>query len=231
MSNKKSKLLLLVTLLCFFAVLCSGCGSSGQVPDSVIERCINDSGMPSEGYTWSATHNVDSSAHTDDVEITVVVEFPYATSTLSQHVVFQYNKASDLWTPLDHFDTRELYDDKNQELNGKLKGDWHLTNGRDTYDITVESVSAHEMTVSYSLEIDPWIGPACHVEGTETCKFEPGGFTIPIKLPGSYYVPDFFLNDNDLSFVDAKTTALHIGLDSQVGLHAHIKPEIRYSGN
>ena len=106
---KKKCLTIIVTCLIFIFIL-GGCGSAQNgVPDSVLLRDTSLDINDADKYT--IVHNVDNSAHTDNVTLTAEFKEVCGTTTITAQYIYQYDQTNDLW---------ELLNEGNQTENTKL---------------------------------------------------------------------------------------------------------------
>ena len=87
------------------------------VPESVVLRNITYS--MNECINHKIIHNVDTEAHTDNVEVTLYFEYPFATKTAYISYLYQYNKSSDLWELLQESEAEvEIMINESAYVNG-----------------------------------------------------------------------------------------------------------------
>lgn len=80
----------------------TACGSRTQVPDREIEYVIEEylvaEGLDDcNGYAFTAKHDTDKHTHQDCVEVTLELDYDYATVILQGKMNFQYEQTNDLW--------------------------------------------------------------------------------------------------------------------------------------
>lgn len=151
---KKRLISCMLLVLLLSSLLLTGCGSSSkEVPDALLEFELYDceyyeNGRP--GFTWTSSHDYDSSAHIDTVAIQARIDSEYGFLTTYRIVKYQYDRASDNWSVLSRADWSEPY----VSYNDNLIGDWEGTSqiGDGLYNITIEEVDGDNIRLRYYIE-------------------------------------------------------------------------------
>lgn len=122
-----------------------------QVPESVIFLTTDIDVDTADRYT--VTHNYDTDAYTDNVELTLYYEGPYGMDTSCHHLWYQYDKTSDLWTLIKEDDA--IYE---EEINADAYMNSSPWVGRDEnigcdYSVFFYDIDTDQMTVDIGYNI------------------------------------------------------------------------------
>lgn len=231
----KKRIIFFLFILCTVLFL-SACGkASDEVPESVWLREIDDCNYaeffdPAIKCTQSAIHNVDKTAHTDLVVISLQAESTYGKVSTYRSVLFQYDKSSDLWSVL----RRDDWSKRAYSFNENLEGGWRYEEYDNVYDIWIESVDDDSIT----LEAQASLSAYNLFTGTVYCNTRAYG---SFDIKSNAYIGDIPLELSDGFFVswsqtksgeNETTTYLNIELDISKGIgYAYVWPDVRISSD
>lgn len=220
-----------VAVLCgILLLLLCGCGSSSKgVPEQqaqlLVEELFQERGMQSGSYnscSINVDHHVNKETHTDDVTIRLTVDYNYATEKTSLPARYTYNKASDLWSVSSK---GEWSDSTYTFKENELKGNWHIVQYDDTYDLNIKSISGDAIEVEYSVLLyaargllDSYI--ELNMEGKASCPLNGCFFRIPIELPEGFFMTQGF---------EKIEPEILVQIDPQLGCnYAHVNGGLHY---
>ena len=214
----------------------AACGNaSDEVPESVWLREIDDCDYaefsdPSIKCTQSAIHNVDKTAHTDLVVISLQAESTYGKVNTYRSVLFQYDKSSDLWSVLKRSDWSE----RAYSFNDNLEGGWHYEEFGNAYDIWIESVDDGRITLEVQASLsayDLFTGTIyCNTYAYDSFDIKTNAYIedIPLELSDGFFVSWSQTKSGE----NETTTYLRIQLDIANGIgYAYVYPEVLISSD
>ncbi len=194
---KKGFFVLLFVILSLVLCACGGT-ASGNVPDQVVEDFVLDSRFCRNHYyektmnmSWEIRNSkTDSNAHTQELDLRVVLAGEYGTLSSETTARFQYDKASDLWT----VSRSSEWTEPKMEFNKKIVGTFREEKGKNSYAVTIHTVDGTQVDASFSGEYlwsrpwtnkeDQWVS----LSGSTKTKAQRDGdglrFLMPIDTAG-----------------------------------------------
>ena len=151
----KKKITLLICLLCTLLIFSACSKESRGVPESVF---LQEFGSLIESYTsYKITHDVDTAAHIDHMHLELIYEGPYGTRTVTSTYMYQYDRASDLWTFLDSESgtVTRVFNERAYINASPMTGTYEALRGEMdcSYSITFHEIDMEAMTATIYYEI------------------------------------------------------------------------------
>jgi len=215
----KKKRRFLFLMLALAAVILSSCGGR-KVSDTELKWVVEDYFNYGEAladshyidYDYKFTHEVDSAANADMVDITLTFRYPYGTRTTTKSQVYQYDRSSKNWlvnrfvewsVPVSEFDEASLLKAWDQE-----------TVWGDVYHVDIQEIDFAAGTVTLSYDVE------CTVGWDEDYRNYTGEGTYFLEGPynndGVYEVE--WINE-DLNNGKTVNTSLVFDVESGVSIH------------
>lgn len=188
-------------LICVCLLLCA-CGTDTEVPESVIRDTVNDyiraeglSGISKNNVKITATHDPDSSNHTDTVKIKAELEYPYGAYVVSSTQTYQYEQTNDLW----RLYRRGEWSNPTYQFNDKLIGSWHIDCFDDDYDIDIQDVDGQKIKMKCTAKVEVQSGfgeyTFCTLSESGTFVLNERWLDIELELPDGYGWAQNFIED------------------------------------
>lgn len=225
--NIRLKTLALFLILSLTLLALPSCGSKKGVPDNYAINSVGECtySMPHPSTTSVIHNHYDEESYLDYVTIVTRSEGTYGYCVSSCDAIFQYNRASDLWTLFRVEDwTMPTY-----TFNSKLVGSYDVS-GKDEYEkisschIEIVSVTEESIQLNYDISADIdlafVLAQYLHIEKSGTETLTNGEFyayrtddnpeiSFPIQLPEGY-----------INYYDKDGT---VQLDLEIDLNSGIK--------
>ncbi len=196
---KKIVSLLLIFSLCsaLLSMLTACANKNPAVPDDFAIRTVGECKYAYYNSTTTVTHNkYDPESYLDYVTIMSKSENNYGFFVSTYEAVFQYNRTSDLWTPLDV----EEWTEPRYTFNNRLVSSYDIGAKDEEYDITgrveILSVTEKEIQLTYDISAELYVAFSLtdylHIEESGITTLKNGDFgtlsgtpymSIDIKLP------------------------------------------------
>lgn len=181
------------------SLLLSACGGEASVPDKYIDYAVQDflnskyspAEKGYESYKVSTSHNLNKSAHTDEVNATLRIIYPCGEVIFQGNQRYQYSKSDDNWSEMDFWH----WDETSRTIDTKsITRTW--TGGY--YELDIETVNFDAGTVTCKYSISSTEGSPWTKGGTSEVTYT-GHDTFSLKeaLGGDYR---FIIDEADESF-------------------------------
>lgn len=206
MKKQASILAIVLALICMMLPGCSGIQSKegAGVPESVV--------LSSDAYyefmntygncTYEIQHQVDTSAHTDNVTFIMSYESDYAILTESAYLRYQYTKSDDIWTLVDYVysetPTFELKADSIVNASpwqGEIKN-YYSSQPNCSYTLYVEDIDTQNLTITVQYMVDYNNSKYADITTAKTAMFP-----LSDMSHDNYYLFNIYEEDSAMQFI------------------------------
>lgn len=196
-----------------------------EVPESIIEDLVLENEYAELGkYTLSVTHHPDEEIHRDSVDIVLTIHATYADVISTCSAVYQFDRASDLWSLI----RCDEWSEPTYQYNDNLVRTWNIDRFGNQYIIMITDIGSSEISAEFVIRETVYAGLyvgdyTWETFGRGTFELGNSSFEIPLELPDELFVSWMYTQSGE----NESTTDLYVSLSPESGIStAFISPEI-----